>query len=121
MTGHLKLPTAEWSAPAFSLLGLDRKPLKKAGRTPGKEHSVTPTLCAITQSPTYSNVENYLLKGVEGDLHAASSFLLTDLRGPVDFLKDKLDGLIAAVTPINDITLLVSDDGGSGRARRLEL
>lgn len=36
-TGHLMPPRAGWNAPVFSLLQLVQRPLRKAGRTPGKE------------------------------------------------------------------------------------
>lgn len=32
-------PTAEWNAPVYSLLLLAQRPLRKAGRTPGREHN----------------------------------------------------------------------------------
>lgn len=67
------------------------------------------------------NVDIYLLEGVESHLHALSSFLLTDLWGPVDFLKDKLDRLTVAVSSVDDVALLIHNDGGSRWARGLQL
>lgn len=68
-----------------------------------------------------SGVDVYLLEGVEGDLQASSGFLPTDLWGPVDVLKDKLDRLTAAVPTVDDVALLIHDDGRSGRACGLQL
>lgn len=66
-------------------------------------------------------VDAYLLEGVECDLQASSSFLLTDLRSPVDVFKDKLDRLAATVPTVNHVALLIHDDGRCGRAGRLQL
>lgn len=58
----------------------------------------------------------YLLEWVEGNIQTSSSFLMTDLRCPVDVLEDKLDRF-AAVLAVDDITLLICDNGGCGRAQ----
>ena len=63
----------------------------------------------------------YLLEGVEGDVQASSCFFPAELRGPADVLEDKLDRLAAAVSTVDDVALLVRDDGGSGRACGLQL
>lgn len=125
-TGRPKLPKAEWNAPASSLLQLAQRPPRRADRTPVKEHSgdTFVKLASLSDNNTQvvpPSVERYLLKGVEGDLQAPGSFLPTDLRGPVDVLKDKLDWLGAAVSAVDDIALLVHYDGGSGWARGLQL
>lgn len=62
----------------------------------------------------------YLLERVEGDVQASGDFLMTELRRPVDVLEDELDRLVA-VPAVDDVPLLVRDNGGRGRARRLQL
>lgn len=49
------------------------------------------------------------------------SFLATDLRSPVDVFKDKLDGLAAAIATVDNVPLLIHDDGGRGWACGLQL
>lgn len=66
-------------------------------------------------------MDDYLLKGVESDLQVASGFLLTDLGGPLDFLKDKLDRLTVAVSTVDDVSLFVYYDGGGGWTGGLQL
>lgn len=63
----------------------------------------------------------YLLEGVEGDIQASRGFLPTDLWSPVDVLEDELDRLAAAVSTVDDVALLVRDDGGRGWACGLQL
>lgn len=63
----------------------------------------------------------HLLEGVEGDVQAARRFLPADLRGPVDVLEDELDRFAAAVSAVDDVALVVDDDGGRGRACGLQL
>lgn len=63
----------------------------------------------------------HLLEGVEGDVQAARCFLPADLRGPVDVLEDELDRFAAAVSAVDDVALVVDDDGGRGRACGLQL
>lgn len=63
----------------------------------------------------------YLLEGVEGDVQPSGGFLPTQLGAPVDFLEDELDRVAAAVSAVDDVALLVHDDGGSGGACGLQL
>lgn len=114
------LPKAEWNVPTFYLLQLSQRPPKRASRTPVKKHGMK----TIKQSLLHAQfMENnyvkgvYLLERIEGDLEAVSGLLRTNLCGPVDVLKNKLDRFAApASSTVDDVTLLVRDDGGSGRA-----
>lgn len=63
----------------------------------------------------------HLLEGVEGDVQAARCFLPADLRGPVDVLEDELNRFAAAVSAVDDVALVVDDNGGRGRACGLQL
>lgn len=63
----------------------------------------------------------HLLEGIEGDVQAARCFLPADLQGPVDVLEDELDRFAAAVSAVDDVALVVDDDGGCGRACGLQL
>lgn len=122
-TGRLMLPKAEWNAPVCSLLQRARRPLKKAGRTPGRETQWGQWNCwpKANSALTKHFTSCYLLEGVEGDVEASSGFLPTEFWCPVDVLEDELDRLAAAVSTVDDIALLIHDDGGSGWARGLQL
>lgn len=66
-------------------------------------------------------VELHLFERVECDLYASSGILLADLWRPVNVLKDKLDGVVLLSSPVDNISFLILDEGGSGGTERLQL
>lgn len=81
---------------------------------------MTPLFAAEPAAGTDQN-GRHLLEGVEGDVEVARRLPLADLRRPVDLLEDKLDRFAASIAAVDDVALVVDNDGGRGRAGGLQL